>query len=172
MDTIVSREELEKMFDQTLREVTSRVGGIHLHQVDSLPEGELYTVYVTFDRGLQSSLCLCAEKSMFLRLTRFMMRREEVTYQNMKDFSKEYFNVVCGHIAAKLYAATRRACRFSVPGFCSGRYQPEEHEAYIALSYAGDQNERARMVHLVPVETSGGDWAGLCTDQAGDLALD
>ena len=172
MDTIVSREELEKMFGQTLQEVTRRVGGIHLRQKDSPPEGELYTVYVKFDRGVQSSLCLCAEKSMFLRLTRFMMRREEVTYQDMEDFSKEYFNVVCGHIAAKLFAATQRAYRFSVPGFCSGRYQPEEYAEHFALCYAGDQDEGAQLIHLVPVETPGGDWAGLCTDQTGDLALD
>ena len=90
----------------------------------------------------------------------------------MEDFSKEYFNVVCGHIAAKLFEATQKAYRFSVPGFCSGRYQPEEHKEYFALSYAGDQNEGARLVHLVPVETPGGDWAGLRTDQTGELVLD
>ena len=172
MGTIVSRAELENMFDETLQEVTRRVGGIHLRQGDAPLEGELYTVYVKFDRGVQSSLCLCAEKSMFLRLTRFMMRREEVTHQDMEDFSKENFNVVCGHIAAKLFEATQKAYRFSVPGFCSGRYQPEEHKEYFALSYAGDQNEGARLVHLVPVETPGGDWAGLRTDQTGELVLD
>ena len=146
MDTIVSREELEKMFGQTLQEVTRRVGGIHLRQKDSPPEGGLYTVYV--------------------------MRREEVTYQDMEDFSKEYFNVVCGHIVAKLFETTKRAYRFSVPGFCSGRYQPKEHAEHFALSYAGDRDEGAQLIHLVPVETPGGDWAGLCTDQTGDLALD
>lgn len=171
MDPIVSRAELESMFDETLQEVTCRVGGIHLRQEDSPPEGELYTVYVKFDRGVQSSLCLCAEKSMFLRLTRFMMRREEVTYQDMEDFSKEYFNVVCGHIAAKLFKATQKAYRFSVPGFCSGQYQPEEHEEHFVLRYAGDQDEGAQLVHLVPVETLNGDWAGLCTDQTGDPTL-
>lgn len=172
MDAIVSQAELEKIFDQTLREVTCQVGGIRLRREDSPPEGELYTVYVKFDRGARSSLCLCAEKSMFLRLTRFMMRREEVTCQNIEDFSKEYFNVVCGHIVAKLFEATEKAYRFSVPGFCSGRYQPEEHEVHIALSYAGDRNEGAQLVHLVPVAAPGGDWAGLRTDQTGDLALD
>ena len=60
MDTIVSREELENMFDQTLQEVTRRVGGIHLRQGDMPPAGEVYTVYVHFDRGFRSSLCLCA----------------------------------------------------------------------------------------------------------------
>lgn len=172
METIVSRAELEAMFDQTLQEVTCRVGGIRLHQGGAPLEGEVYTVYVRFDRGLHSSLCLCAEKSMFLRLTRFMMRREEVTHQDMEDFAKEYFNVVCGHIAAKLYETTQMAYRFSVPGFCSGRYQLEGHEEQLVLSYSGDQDEGAQMIHLIPIETPGGDWAGLCADQAGSLALD
>ena len=143
MDTIVSREELEKMFGQTLQEVTRRVGGIHLRQKDSPPEGELYTVYVKFDRGVQ----------------------EEVTYQDMEDFSKEYFNVVCGHIVAKLFETTKRAYRFSVPGFCSGRYQPKEHAEHFALSYAGDRDEGAQLIHLLPVETPGGDGPAYGSDR-------
>lgn len=35
MGTIVSRAELENMFDETLQEVTRRVGGIHLRQGDA-----------------------------------------------------------------------------------------------------------------------------------------
>ena len=41
METIVSRAELEAMFDQTLQEVTCRVGGIRLHQGGAPLEGEV-----------------------------------------------------------------------------------------------------------------------------------
>ena len=173
MDTIVTQAELEKLFDETLQEVTRRVGGIRLQQEggDLPPEGEVYTVYVKFDRGVRSSLCLSADKSMFLRLTRFMMRREDVTRQDIEDFAKEYFNVVCGHIAAKLFQKTQVSSRFSVPGFCSGHYRPEDHEEGFVLSYSGDRSEGAQLVHLVPVETPGG-WEGLRTDQTNGLELD
>lgn len=172
MDTLVSRAELEKMFDQTLQEVTHRVGGIRLCQGDVPPEGEVYTVYVTFEKGARSSLCLCADKSMFIRLTKYMMRADEVTSQDIEDFSKEYFNVVCGYIAAKLFQTTRVASRFGIPNFCSGRYQPENYEEHLVLSYSGDQSEGAQLIHLRPIETPGGDWAGLGANQASGLALD
>ena len=167
MNTVVSQEELELMFNETLKEVTHRIGGIRLSQSDAaVPTGEVYTVYITFERGVYARLCLSAEKSLFIRLTRYMMRREDVSEQDVEDFSKEYFNVVCGHIAAKLFRATKIASRFGAPGFCSGRYQPADYEEHLVLGYSGDQSEGAQLIHLRPLETPGGELAGLCTDAA------
>ena len=165
MDTVVSRKELETMFNETLQEVTRRVGGIRLRQSSAPPPaGEVYTVYITFERGVYARLCLSADKSIFIRLTQYMMRREDVTEQDVEDFSKEYFNVVCGHIAAKLFQATRIASRFGAPGFCSGRYQPADYEEHLVLSYSGDQSEGAQLIHLRPLETPAGELTGLRTD--------
>lgn len=176
MDTLVTREELEEMFDQTLREVTRQMGGISLSPdssdvlgvLDGAPPeeaGEVYTVCAGFERGANSRLCLCADKSMFIRLTRHMMRQEEVTEQDVEDFSKEFFNVVCGHIAARLFRATKVASRFGVPKFCRGPCRQEEQREHLVLSYSGDQREGARLIHLLPVETPAGEWAGLRADQ-------
>ncbi len=165
METVVSWEELESMFSKTFQEVTHRVGGIRLRQQETIPDGEVYTVSITFDRGVHSRLCLIADKSMFIRLTQYMMRREDVTPQDVEDFSKEYFNVVCGHIASKLFQTTKIASRFGIPDFCVGRCQPENYREHIVLNYSGDQSEGVQLIHLLPMETATGEWAGLRADQ-------
>ena len=62
------------------------------------------------------------EAAMFVRLTRGMMQREDVTDRDVEDFTKEYFNVLCGHIVSRLFRETRVPARFSPPVFRRGRY--------------------------------------------------
>jgi len=145
---MVSRVELEKVFNQTLQEVTDQIGGIHLYQGGEAPQGDLCTVYASFEKGFHSSLSLCADKAMFIRLTQNMMQEEDISPEDMEDFSKEYFNVVCGHIAVELFHATKVPSRFGLPSFYSGRYQPEDEKEQFVLSYCSDQSEGAQLTHL------------------------
>ncbi len=150
MDAAMSQEGLKEIFDQIICEVTKRAAGISLSQGDTLPDGELYTVYAAFERGFRSSVSFCAEASLFTRLTKNMMQEEVVTHQDVEDFTKEYFNMVCGHIASRLFQVTKVASRFGMPTFHRGRYVPEGQEEHFAINYTSDRNENARLVHHTP----------------------
>ena len=102
MNNAVSREYLAEVFDHVVRDITRREAGIELQSSDSQPKGETCTVYTAFNKGYHTSLSLCAESSMFVRLTQRMMGREEVTAEDVEIFAKEFFNVLCGHIATQL----------------------------------------------------------------------
>ena len=102
LDTVVPQEGLKEIFDQITRGVTQQAAGISLKQGNSEPTGEMYTVYAAFERGFRTSVSLCAEASLFARLTKYMMQEEEITHQDVEDFSKEYFNMLCGQIASRL----------------------------------------------------------------------
>ena len=91
MDTAMQRERLTEIFDHVVRDITQREAGIVLHSSQTQLEGELCTVYTTFDKGYHTSLSLCAEKSMFVRLTRRMMEKEDVTSREVELFAKEFF---------------------------------------------------------------------------------
>lgn len=147
MNTMMPRECLTEVFDRVVREVTAREAGIELQSSELKPEGELCTVYTTFEKGYHTSLSLCAEASMFVRLTRHMMEKEEVTPQEVELFAKEYFNVLCGHIATQLFQLTKVPARFRVPVFCWGQYAPEDCMEHIVLTYSSDEQERARLIH-------------------------
>lgn len=155
MNRSMPRERLIEIFDQVVREVTRRESGICLAPGETEPEGELFTVYTVFERGFNTCLSLCAELSMFVRLTRGMMQKEDVSRRDVEDFAKEYFNVLCGHIVSRLFQETKIPARFSPPAFHQGRHVPENHLRHIVLTYAGDRNEHAQLIHLTPIAAAG-----------------
>lgn len=150
MDHVLPQEALQEVFDQLLRDAMGKMAGIRLVRLETAPSGELCTVYAEFERGFHSSLSLCAETSVFTRLTQFMMQLEEVAPEDVEDFTKEFFNVLCGQICSKLYVATKVPSRFGIPAFYHGRYQPDNLEEQFALCYSSERNEYAELVHLIP----------------------
>lgn len=145
METVFQKEGLKEIFDQVIRKMTEQVAGISLCRGNLLPAGELYTVYIAFEEGFCNSISLCAEKSLFARLTQYMMQEEQISAQDMEDFTKEYFNMLCGQISYRMFQATNIASRFGIPAFHCGHYIPEGHREYFGLSYTSDENENARL---------------------------
>lgn len=154
MDIAVAREVLIEIFDQTAREVTEQEGGIHLRTGNTPPDGELCTVSISFTRKFHSVLSLCAETDLFVRLTQGMMREGTATPQDIEDFSKEYFNVLCGRIASRLYQETKIPYRFGIPSFYRGRALPDGYWEHFALIYKSDENRSAQLIHYMPFEDS------------------
>lgn len=152
MDTIFTQDALETVFDQTIREVTEKAAGIRLYRGNAPPVGELCTVMAIFETGFHSSISLWGETAAFVRLTRNMMGRQQVTPRDVEDFTKEYFNIFCGRIAASLFRPTRIASRFGVPSFYQGRCCPEGKREQFVLTYCGDQQERLQLAHLIAEE--------------------
>lgn len=151
VNAAISQEVLDTIFDEVTRQVTETVAGIRLYRGNTIPNGEIYTVYAAFERGFSSSLSLSAEASVFIRLTQHIMENPQVTPQDVEDFTKEYFNVLCGNIASKLFQITKVASRFEIPSFHRGHYQPENHQDQFAIHYFSDKNEGVQLTHHTPV---------------------
>ena len=139
--------------------MTEASAGISLIRGETEPGEHICTVHIGFRRGFRSSLSLRADAALFARLARSILQEEQITAQDLEDVAKEYFNVLCGHIAAALYKATQVSARFSVPSFHWGRYSPEGHKEQFVIRYSGDRNEAAELVHHVPIPREG-DGAG------------
>ena len=84
---------------------------------------------------------------MLARLTRNMMQEEEITQADLEDFTKEYFNVLCGQIAAKLFHETKVASRFGLPDFYYGTFEPPRRKEHFSLKYISKEKECAKLVH-------------------------
>lgn len=150
MDTAMPEEKLREVFDRITREVTQDAVGIHLEMGGAAPGDDLCTVHIGFKKGFHSSLSLRADTSMLARLTQSILHKENVTPQDLEDVAKEYFNVLCGHIAKALYQATSVACRFDVPSFYRGSFSPEGHKEQFTLNYADDRSDAVQLVHYIP----------------------
>ena len=150
MNTAVPRERMAEVLDQVMRDITWQTAGIELQPSSDGPEEPLCTVYIAFVKDFQTSLSLCAETSLFTRLAQCMMMTDQVLPEDVEAVAMEYFNVLCGHIAARLFPDTRVAARFTVPAFYPGLYAPEGYAEQVVLTYSSDGIGRARLACHVP----------------------
>lgn len=150
MDTAMPKEKLWEVFDRITREVTQTSAGIQLVEGGNGPRGELCTVHIGFHQGFHSSLSLRADKRLLTRLSQAILQTEEITPQDLEDVTKEYFNVLCGHIAQAMYQVTRVVSRFDVPAFYQGEFSPEGQKEQFALNYADERKNAAQLVHHIP----------------------
>lgn len=150
MNTAMSQQELADLLDEAVREVTEQTAGVQLFPSGETPSENLCTVHITFSRGFHTSLSLCADTGLLLRMARNALGAEELTQEDIEDFCKEYFNILCGKIAAILFRTTSIPARFSIPAFYHGRYTPENHQTQFMLTYADEEKESAQLMHHIP----------------------
>ena len=160
MNTAMTQEELERILDQAVRDVTERTAGVRLQQEDMPPGEDLCTVHITFDQGFHTSLTLCADTSLLSRMACNSFHEESISAEDLEEFSKEYFNVLCGRIARAMFQETQVPAHFNPPTFHSGRYEPEGQEVQFVLTYSNGQREGAQLIHHVPCSQEDGAAAG------------
>lgn len=160
MNNAMEQEELEQILDQAVQDVTERTAGVHLYQGGQSSGDDLCTVQITFDRGFNTSLTLCADTKLLYRMACNSFHEESVTPEDLEEFSKEYFNVLCGRIAGAMFRATQVPAHFGPPVFYHGRYEPEGREIQFALTYSNEYSEGAQLIHHVPCSDKSGDADG------------
>lgn len=156
MNTAITKEELAQILDQAVQDVTERTAGVHLHQEDRLPGEDLCTVQITFDKGFNTSLTLCADTGLLYRMACNSFHEESVSPEDVEEFSKEYLNVLCGKIAGAMFKATQIPAHFGPPVFYHGRYEPEGSEVQFVLTYTNESYGGAQLIHHVPCSGEGG----------------
>lgn len=150
MNTAMEKEELERILDQAVQDVTERTAGVRLHQGNHSPGQDLCTVQITFDQGFRTSLTLCADTELLYRMACNSFHEESVSSEDLEEFSKEYFNVLCGRIAGAMFRATQVPAHFGPPVFYRGRYEPEGREVQFVLTYSDECCGGAQLIHHVP----------------------
>lgn len=150
MNTAMTKEELEQILDQAVQDVTECTAGVRLHQGTQSPGEDLCTVQITFDRGFRTSLTLCADTGLLYRMASNSFQEESVSSEDLEEFSKEYFNVLCGRIARAMFQATQVPAHFGPPVFYHGRYEPEGSEVQFILTYSDEKCGGAQFIHHVP----------------------
>lgn len=156
MNTSMSKEELERVLDQAVQDVTERTAGVRLRQGDRMPGEDLCTVQITFDKGFYTSLTLCADTELLYRMACNSFHEESVGPEDVEEFSKEYLNVLCGRMAGAMFRATQVPVHFGPPVFYRGRYEPEGCEIQFVLTYSDERCGGAQLIHHVPYSGEGG----------------
>lgn len=155
MNSALEKEELERILDQAVQDVTERTAGVRLRQADQLPGEDLCTVQITFDKGFKTSLTLCADTGLLYRMACNSFHEDSVSPEDLEEFGKEYFNVLCGRIAGAMFRATQVPAHFDPPVFYRGRYEPEGREIQFVLTYSNENFGGVQLIHHVPRSDQG-----------------
>ncbi len=160
MNVVLTKEELEQILDQAVEDVTERTAGVRLHQGKQLPGDDLCTVQITFDKGIHTGITLRADTRLLYRMACNSFHEESVSSDDLEEFSKEYFNVLCGKIAGAMFRATQVPVHFGTPVFCHGGYEPEEREIQFVLTYTNECDGGAQLIYHAPCSEEGGAVSG------------
>ena len=160
MNSAMSKEELERILDQAVQDVTERTAGVRLRQGEQPVGDDICTVEITFDRGFSTSLTLCADTGLLYRMACNSFHEESVSPEDLEEFSKEYLNVLCGRITGAMYSATQVPAHFNPPVFYRGRYEPEGREIQFVLTYSDECCGGAQLIHHVPCADESGSASG------------
>lgn len=156
MNQVMAKEELERILDQAVQDVTECTAGVRLYQGEKPLGDDLCTVQITFDKGFSTSLTLCADTKLLYRMACNSFHEESVSPEDVEEFSKEYLNVLCGRITGAMFRATQVPAHFNPPVFYRGRYEPEGSDIQFMLTYSSEFSEGVRLIHHVPRSSEGG----------------
>lgn len=161
--TVFIHQNLEDLLNQCMREITERFAGIELLERNGTLSDDICTVHTILEGTHRAALLLCADTALLTKFAQHIMHSQSVTQQDIADVATEYFNVVCGRIAAGLFQSANISSRFHTPEFLPGQYLPEEcTDCRCELNYTDEENQTARLicVKLVPAQPCPSDKAG------------
>ena len=143
------QREISNILDCVMRDITSRMVEIRLCEQGGPLSGDTCTVETTFEGGYHGTLLLSADTALMVRLTQQVMEADDVAPQDVEDFAKEYFNVICGQFVARLFQHTKVASRFRIPVFSTQRREPEagKENNRLVLNYTNAYHEGAQLIH-------------------------
>lgn len=146
----LTQAELYRIMDQAVREITDPMTPLSVCPGESPLSSDVCTIQTTFEGGYQAYLTLRADTALLIRLAKQELEEETVTREDLEDFAKEYFNVICGRITAQLFRAARITSRFRIPSVRIGaEYGARQGDSYV-LRYASGHNEGIQLIHQGP----------------------
>lgn len=146
----LSERELRKILDRSIQDITGRYAGIRLREGDRELSKDICTVHTVLEgERRRAALLLRADTALLARLTRHIVGKEAVTGQDIQDAATEYFNILCGHVAAGLFQWEHVSHRFRPPRFHPGCYRPGERgKDPCVLRYAGEDGGGVQLVYM------------------------
>lgn len=118
-------------------------------EAPTLCRENLFTVYTTLEGDYHIRLVFCSEQVLLKAIAENMLEETVEDYEDTVECAKEFFNVVCGQIAAVLFKTIRAKERFPCPCFAEGYFLPENEEAdsLMTFYYTGEQYKPALFLH-------------------------
>lgn len=144
--------QLHELICDMTKRITQNVAHIDLTLCDIEPDShrDLCSVYTTLSGGYSTCFVLCAERSFFHRLTENILGYPTDDPEDLEEYAKEYFNVLCGRLVGEIYQLTKLGAKFHPPIFQEGHYSliPSAPDVHLeAIRFTNHKSEHLMVLH-------------------------
>lgn len=144
--------QLHELICDMTQKITQNVAHIDLTLCDMEPDPhcDLCSVYTTLSGGYSSCLVLCAERTFFHRLTENILGHPTDDPEDLEEYAKEYFNVLCGRLVGEIYRVTGQGAKFHPPCFQEGHYSriPSAPDVHLeGICFTNPKSEHFMVLH-------------------------
>lgn len=125
------------MIDEIIKQLFWQIAKMHLRQCECSEQfnDEICTVYTTFSGGYKAHFLFCAERTMMQRIAENIAEEPLTDLDDVKEYMKEFINVICGHIVASIFGKTKMAARFQCPEFSEGYFAPQSDDDTVVKTF-------------------------------------
>ena len=145
-------ELFRQLTEDITQKITLDVAQIDLRLSDHQPnpDDDLCTVYTSVAGGYKTRLVMCAQRKFLHRLTENMMGEPSSDPDDLEEYTKEYFNVLCGRLVGEIYRVTKRGAKFHPPFFHEGHYSlipPASDNELESICFTNPKSEHLMVLH-------------------------
>ena len=144
--------QLHELICDMTQKITQNVAHIDLTPCDMEPDPHrsLCSVYTTLSGGYSACLVLCAERTFLHRLTENILGHPTDDPEDLEEYAKEYFNVLCGRLVGEIYQVTGLGAKFHPPCLQDGHYSRSPSAPDVRLQpicFTNSKSEHLMVLH-------------------------
>ena len=147
----IPAERVQELIHSVTVRITQQVAQINLQigEHPPHPKGDLCAVYTTIEGTYHARLVLCAERLFLQRMTENMLGDPMHYPDDLEEYSKEFFNILCGRIVGEICQANNAHVTFHPPSFTEDPSVLSEFYGNpgALICFTSDQNENVIVLH-------------------------
>lgn len=136
---MVPWESMRELLDDVIVSMTKRMAGIDMERTSSgcLPDESAASALITEIIGTDDfTLVYHADNALLLEIAQKMKRRPVEDMDEVGEYTREYFNIICGHMISQLNRREKTSLRFSMPRYLPAPFdKTEEDQNAFVLHY-------------------------------------
>lgn len=132
---------LSEITDRAVKDISKKVARMDMLNADAVPveeDGADSCSLVTTAKGdYELTIVFCAGFRVMRAIAENMKRGESANEEDIAIYTKEFFNILCGHVVSALNRAIHASARFGIPQFLIGPFRNDQYnmQAASALYY-------------------------------------
>lgn len=147
----IPAERVQELIHSVTVRITQQVAQINLQigEHPPPPKGDLCAVYTTIEGTYHARLVLCAERLFLQRMTENMLGDPMHYPDDLEEYSKEFFNILCGRIVGEICQANNAHVTFHPPCFTEDSSILSEFyvKPSALICFTSDKDENVIVLH-------------------------